>query len=266
MRRLLGALDSKIELLGEQGRTLESMARALFKSWFVDFDPVRAKAEGRGTELPAEIAELFPDGFEESEVGEIPRGWRVGALSDIAHCNPEAWAPATRPATIDYVDLGGVKWGRLEKVERYASSAAPSRAQRVLRKHDTIVGTVRPGNGSYAYILRTGLTGSTGFAVLRPLEQRNASFLYLAATSLDKIAELEHLADGGAYPAVSAATVAALRTLLPSEAVLRHFDSIAGALLARIQLLENEVDSLKTVRDALLPRLLSGNLVATARL
>ena len=80
---VLGTLDDKIALNRRTGATLEAMARALFKSWFVDFDPVRAKMEGRGTELPAGIAELFPDRLASSELGEIPRGWRVAPLGDI---------------------------------------------------------------------------------------------------------------------------------------------------------------------------------------
>jgi len=74
---LLTTLDDKIELNRKTNETLEAMAKALFKSWFVDFDPVRAKAEGRSTGLPIEINDLFPDSFEDSELGEIPSGWRV---------------------------------------------------------------------------------------------------------------------------------------------------------------------------------------------
>ncbi len=81
---ILGTLDDKIELNRRMNATLEAMARALFKSWFVDFDPVRAKAEGRDTGLPREIADLFPDGFEESAVGEVPRGWRIGTFGEVA--------------------------------------------------------------------------------------------------------------------------------------------------------------------------------------
>ena len=75
---ILGTLDDKIELNRRMNETLEAMARALFKSWFVDFDPVRAKAEGRDPGLPRHIADLFPDSFEDSELGEIPKGWEVG--------------------------------------------------------------------------------------------------------------------------------------------------------------------------------------------
>jgi type I restriction enzyme S subunit len=81
---ILGTLDDKIELNRRMNETLEAMARAIFKSWFVDFDPVRAKAEGRDTGLPEEIADLFPDSFEETELGEVPKGWEVCGLDEIA--------------------------------------------------------------------------------------------------------------------------------------------------------------------------------------
>ena len=82
---ILGTLDDKIELNRRMNETLEAMARALFKSWFVDFDPVRAKAEGRDPGLPMRIADLFPDSFEDSAVGEIPRGWTRFRLVQHGH-------------------------------------------------------------------------------------------------------------------------------------------------------------------------------------
>ena len=80
---ILGTLDDKIELNRRMNETLEAIARAIFKSWFVDFDPVRAKAEGRDTGLPPHIADLFPDSFEDSELGEIPAGWRATSLRNL---------------------------------------------------------------------------------------------------------------------------------------------------------------------------------------
>jgi type I restriction enzyme S subunit len=83
--RTMGALDDKIALLRETNATLEAIAQALFKSWFVDFDPVRAKAEGRDPEgVPPEVADLFPSEFEDSELGTIPKGWRVGSIYEVA--------------------------------------------------------------------------------------------------------------------------------------------------------------------------------------
>src|SRR5207342_2485627 len=81
---ILGTLDDKIELNRQMNETLEAMARALFKSWFVDFDPVRAKAEGRDPGLPKHFAELFPNSFEDSKLGEIPKGWQARPLYETA--------------------------------------------------------------------------------------------------------------------------------------------------------------------------------------
>lgn len=203
---ILGTLDDKIELNRRMNETLEATARALFKSWFVDFDPVRAKAEGRWRKgeclrgLPANLWDLFPDRLVDSELGEIPEGWQAATLVDFASLNSESWSKETRPEVISYVDLSNTKWGRIETVTPYAQQDAPSRAQRVLRPGDTIVGTVRPGNGSYAFVSANGLTGSTGFAVLRPRRPEYAQFVYLAATASENIETLSHLADGGAYP------------------------------------------------------------------
>jgi len=80
---ILGTLDDKIELNRKMNQTLEAMARAIFKSWFVDFDPVRAKADGRDPGLPRDLAALFPDSFEDSELGEIPKGWKMMQLGDL---------------------------------------------------------------------------------------------------------------------------------------------------------------------------------------
>ncbi|HNP82730.1 MAG TPA: restriction endonuclease subunit S [Nitrospira sp.] len=258
--RILGTLDDKIELSRRMNETLEAMARTLFKSWFVDFDPVRAKAEGRDTGLPKPVADLFPDSFEDSDLGEIPRGWEVGTLGDFSALNPESWSKDTRPSEIKYVDLSNTKWGRIEQITRFAADDAPSRAQRVLRPRDTIVGTVRPGNGSYAFILVDGLTGSTGFAVLRPRSDKYAEFVYLAATAADNIDALAHLADGGAYPAVRPEVVATTQVARPKDDVLEAFSRATGSMLRKIAGNGHESRTLAALRDMLLPKLISGEL------
>jgi type I restriction enzyme S subunit len=236
------------------------MARALFKSWFVDFDPVRAKAEGRDPGLPQPLADLFPDSFEDSELGEIPTGWGVGTLADLATLNPESWSKVSRPATIQYVDLSNTKWGHIESVTTYARDDAPSRAQRALRLGDTIVGTVRPGNGAYALIADEGLTGSTGFAVLRPQRPEYLEFVYLAATTAENIEALAHLADGGAYPAVRPEVVASTQVVRAPDAVVAAFSNAASPPLLRMAPSERESRALAALRDTLLPKLISGEL------
>lgn len=142
----LGALDDKIELNRKTAATLEEMARALYRSWFVDFDPVRARAEGRApAHMDPDTAALFPDGFGEDG---LPVGWKAGTLNDLAMLNPTAYSKKKHPRRIEYVDLANTKWGHIEATTEYDWDAAPSRARMVLNVGDTIVGTVRPGNGS----------------------------------------------------------------------------------------------------------------------
>jgi very-short-patch-repair endonuclease/restriction endonuclease S subunit len=210
--------------------------------------------------LPAHLYDLFPDRLVDSELGEIPEGWEQGTLADFSTLNPEVWTQETRPARINYVDLSNTKWGRIEAVISYEAAEAPSRAQRVLRTGDTIVGTVRPANGSYAFVSEPGLTGSTGFAVLRPRTACYAEFVYLAATAPDTIDTLAHLADGAAYPAVRPQAVAATPIVRPPDELLVRFSRAAGPILAKIAENERGSRTLAALRDTLLPRLISGEL------
>ncbi|HEY3216717.1 MAG TPA: restriction endonuclease subunit S [Candidatus Eisenbacteria bacterium] len=259
---ILGTLDDKIELNRQMAETLEAMARALFKSWFVDFDPVCAKAEGRDPGLPKPLADRFPSRLVDSELGQIPAEWKAGTLADFASLNPEAWSKETRPNVINYMDLSSTKWGRIEAIRAYAQQDAPSRAQRVLRPKDTVIGTVRPGNGSYTFITEAGLTGSTGFAVLRPRRVEFAEFIYLAATAAENIEALSHLADGGAYPAIRPEVVAATPVIEPDAKVLAAFSKSVASLLAKMARSERESRTLAALRDTLLPKLISGELRA----
>jgi len=257
---ILSALDDKIELNRRTNRTLESIARAIFKSWFVDFDPVRRRMEGSEVGLPPDLAAMFPASFRESRLGSMPDEWESGCLGDVSALNPEAWNKGSRPDVLHYVDLSNTKWGRIEAVVVHSGADAPSRAQRVLRCGDTIVGTVRPGNGSYAFVSDDGLTGSTGFAVLRPAEKEYREFVYLATSAPDNIAALALLADGGAYPAVRPEAVAATPVVLPPRDVVAAFSRGVEPLFKRIGRNNRECDRLVTLRDALLPRIVSGQL------
>lgn len=264
---ILGTLDEKIELNRRINETLEAMARAIFKSWFADFDPVRAKADGRDPCVPNDLANLFPEVFEDSDLGEIPKGWEVQSLHAFATLNPESWSKDTCPEILDYIDLSNTKWGRIEEVVRYEGKARPSRARRILRPRDTVVGTVRPGNGSYALIAREGLTGSTGFAALRPRRAEYTEFVYLAATARENIEALAHLADGGAYPAVRPEVVVATRVpKAPNEVYLR-FAQVVRPLLGKFAANESQSHTLSELRNALLPKLISGEirLIASIR-
>jgi type I restriction enzyme S subunit len=257
---ILGTLDEKIELNRRMNETLEAVARALFKSWFVNFDPVRAKAEGSDPGLPPHLADLFPSRFVESSLGPMPEGWTAGILASISELNPESWTTRTIPEEIEYVDLSSTKWGEIAERTGYSREDAPSRARRVLRAGDTIVGTVRPGNGSYAYIASDGLTGSTGFAVLRPRSGYDQTLCYLAATQADVIDSLARIADGGAYPAIRPEAVANQSLVLAPVNLRTAFHRLTmpwmrGAILGRA-----ESAVLGEARDRLLRAVLSTGL------
>jgi type I restriction enzyme S subunit len=258
---LLGSIDDRITLLRETNTTLEAIAQALFKSWFLDFDPVHAKMQGRAPEgMDQATAALFPDSFVESELGDIPKGWRVGTLSTLAHLNPESWSAKQHPERIHYIDLANTKAGQIDDINEYSFDDAPSRARRVLRSGDVIVGTVRPANRSFARIATDvqGLTGSTGFAVLRACENFDQALVYIAATSDDAIDRLGHLADGGAYPAVRPEVVSNTPLIVAPELIRKTFGEVANALFAIVGANQDQTRVLAALRDTLLPRLISG--------
>lgn len=266
---ILGTLDDKIELNRRTNETLEAMARAIFKSWFVDFEPVRAKACGEPPEsicrrlgLSPDVLALFSDGFEESLFGDIPLGWSMATLSDFSELNAKSWSAKTLPAQINYVDLANTKNGVIQDVQTFRKSEAPSRARRILRSGDTIIGTVRPGNKSFALVgpRDVQLTGSTGFAVLSPIEDYLTEIVYMAATAEENIERLARLADGGAYPAVSPEIVVATECVQPSVEVAKAFHHVVAPLMKMYDANTIEIDTLAGLRDSLLPKLLSGDL------
>ncbi|MGY8775036.1 MAG: restriction endonuclease subunit S, partial [Spongiibacter sp.] len=258
---LLQLLDEKIANNSALAADLEAIARAFFKSWFVDFDPVKAKMEGRlPVGMDADTAALFPDELIESELGLIPCGWEAATLANHAALNPESWSARNHPETVQYADLAGTDRGQIVETKTFVWEDAPSRARRVLRLGDTIIGTVRPGNRAYSFVGVDGLTGSTGFAVLRPNNSSQRSLVYLAATSDDAINRLVNLADGAAYPAVRPDVVAATPIVTPPDAVIEEFAKITQPLLDWVVAAHAENTELAQLRDILLPRLISGKL------
>ncbi|WP_201592597.1 restriction endonuclease subunit S [Psychrobacter fozii] len=262
----LKSIDNKRKNNTEINQTIEEVAQAIFKSWFVDFDPVKAKMNGEKPEgMDTATAELYPNKLVESEFGLIPEGWKIGNIGDIADLNASSWTKKNPPTTVNYVDLANTKNGVIEAVTRYKFEEAPSRARRVLNSGDTIVGTVRPGNRSFAYIGNTEqqLTGSTGFAVLTPKEEYWSSFVYLATTNDDSIDRYAHLADGGAYPAIKPKVVTETNCAIPIKEIAEKFWEISSLLLKQIHQNRMENQNLIELRNTLLPKLLSGELTLT---
>jgi type I restriction enzyme S subunit len=259
---ILGALDDKIELNRRRNRTLEAMARAIFQSWFVDFDPVKAKAAGRTPPgLSPALAALFPDRFEDSPLGPIPAGWRVGTVGDLAEIN--GWTLGKRDAldSIDYIEISEVMRGEIATITRYARGSEPGRARRRLRHGDTALSTVRPDRGAYFLSIEPSpnLIASTGFAILTALGG-NWAFVHVLTTRHEFGEELGRLADGGAYPAVRPEVIAARPAIIPSDPVVAAFEKIAEPMFLSAEKARQESRTLAALRDALLPKLISGEL------
>lgn len=254
---VISPIQRKMDLNRQMNKTLEAMARAIFKDWFVDFGPTRAKAQGRAPYLAPELWDLFPDALDEEDK---PIGWSFGTLTALVDMNPESWSKKNCPEEIEYVDLANTKRGRIEATQRFCWKDAPSRAKRVLRPGDTIVGMVRPGNESFAFIGGPGLTGSTGFAVLRPLERGYRTLVYLAATAAENIQRLASLADGAAYPAVRPEVVGATEIALPNDAMATSFSVLVSPIFDRMASNRMEEYTLAQTRDLLLPKLMSGEI------
>lgn len=260
---VLGALDDKIELNRQMNATLEAMARALFQSWFVDFDPVRAKLDGRQPpNLAPATAALFPEHFEHGEDGMLPVGWRHAAVEEL--CDINAWTLGKNDdlETLQYVEISEVSRGNIANIATYARGEEPSRARRRLRHGDTVLSTVRPDRGSYFLALNPpeNRVASTGFAVLTPTKAP-WSFLHAALTLPEVSDHLGQMADGGAYPAVRPEIIGAMQVALPNEPkILGAFHPLCAPLFEQAESNRTQSRALATLRDTLLPKLLSGEL------
>ena len=178
---ILGALDDNIELNCCLSQTLEAMVQALFKSWFVDFDPVRAKAEGRPSGLPPDLDALFPDSFQDSELGEIPEGWEVGPLGDVIEVNPPR--AIKRGTVARHVEMAALPTSS-PQVGQWIRRAFTSGSR--FTSGDTLLARITPslenGKAPLVDFLDDGETGwgSTEFIVLRP---KSATSLHANSSS-----------------------------------------------------------------------------------
>ena len=259
---ILGTLDDKIELNRKTNETLEAMAKALFKSWFVDFDPVRAKAEGRPTGLPAEISDLFPDSFEDSELGEIPRGWKMGRLEEILEIEPPR--QLRRGSISPYLEMKGVPTSghnAVDVIGREFSSGSK------FRNGDTLLARITPclENGKTAFVdfLKDGETGwgSTEFIVMcGRREEINPFAYYLARSEVFRHNAIQNMVGSSGRQRVPSDAVSGFTLTLPPEGILVMFGLLATDLMRRIRANADQSVILSKIRDALLPKLISGEI------
>lgn len=271
----LCAFDDRITLLRETNATLEAIAQALFKSWFVDFDPVRAKAEGRQPEgMDATTAALFPDSFEESELGLVPKGWGMSTLGAI--CDSNGGVIQTGPFgsqlhASDYVAEGVpvVMPKDISNRRVDASTAAKVGLEDVQRlaKHQLrdgdIVFSRRGDVEKHALIGDTevGWLCGTGCLLVRPGSRRRVAGYLSRSLDLPHTKQwLTQHAVGATMPNLNTGILAAVPVVVPSDEVLGAFDEATSELDTRISAGNAAAQTLTQLRDTLLPRLISGQL------
>ena len=262
----IGALDNRITLLRETNATLEAIAQALFKSWFVDFDPVRAKMEGRTPEgMDEATAALFPDGFETSELGEVPRGWRVMPVGDAIEAvggatpdtkNEAFWEPPVHCWTSPK-DLSGIAAPVLLDTERKVSNQGLAKIGSGLLPPGTLLMSSRAPIG-YLALAQVPLAINQGYIAMLPGGLLPPLYMYFwCRQNMDGI---KGRANGSTFMEISKKAFRPIPVLVPSPELMNAFTATADALFARLTANEQQAQTLSTLRNTLLPRLISGQL------
>jgi type I restriction enzyme S subunit len=240
--------------------TLEAMARALFKSWFVDFDPVRAKAEGRDPGLPKPLADLFPDSFEDSELGEIPKDWGVGTLDDVAihprrSVQPSEIGPSTPYIALDHMPKRCIALSDWEAANGLESNKFE------FKKGEILFGKLRP------YFHKVGVAPldgvcSTDIVVVTPRTEKWFGFVLEHVSSTAFVEYTNAGSTGTKMPRTSWSEMARYAVVMPPETVAESFTRQIRPVVDRIIASVHESRTLAAIRDTLLPKLISGELRA----
>ena len=260
---ILGTLDDKIELNRRMNETLESMARALFKSWFVDFEPVRAKKAGRDTGLHKRIDDLFPDGFSQCDIGDVPNGWEVASLSRLIDVNPRR-SSLTKDEEAPYVPMAAMPTKNHTPTD--VSHRAFGSGTRFVNG-DTLLARITPclENGKTAYVdfLDEGQVGwgSTEYIVLRPKVPIPCEYAYFVARSTAfRDFAIQNMTGTSGRQRVQANALVNFPLVSPPQQLLTEFGKYIGPHLARANSLMSQSRTLAKTRDALLPKLISGEI------
>jgi type I restriction enzyme S subunit len=264
----LGNLDALIDHNNRISSTLEQIAQTIFKSWFIDFDPVHAKARGEHPGgMDAETAALFPDSFEDSELGLIPSGWTVSELSSILTLQggysfkSTSWSETGTPV----VKIGNVKPGMVDLAG--CSFVSDTLAEELDSKYQLPQGSLIIGQTGY--VGEVGLVAKTEKVPL--LNQRVAKFglrdrswripfAYCITRESSFKSDVENASVGSAQANVGVSEILKIRRTLPPISLIHVFEDLFTPFFEQILTLRNQAESLEKIRDSLLPRLISGEL------
>ena len=263
---VLASLDDRIALLRETNATLEAIARALFKSWFVDFDPVRAKQQGLApTGMDEATAALFPDSFEEATLGTLPTGWSVQPVGDAVECvggatpdtkDPSYWSPEAHAWTTPK-DLSGLPAPVLLSTERRLSTKGLAKIGSRLLPAGTLLMSSRAPIG-YLAIAQIPVAINQGYIAMPPGSLLPP--LYMLFWCQQNMEGIKARANGSTFMEISKKAFRPIPAVVPSSPVIQAFLAIASPLFGRLVSNEQQAQTLATLRDTLLPRLISGQL------
>lgn len=256
---ILSSFDDKIELNRQMNETLEAMARAIFKSWFVDFDPVSAKRSGRQPAgMDTATADLFPDEFEESSLGLIPKGWRVGKLGDIAEnlrrgVKPENITPNTPYIGLEHMPKRSISlsdWGSVEDINSNKYQ---------FYQGEILFGKLRPYFHKVGVAALDGIC-STDILVITPKLQEWFSFVLSIVSSDDFINYTNITSTGTRMPRTNWNDMSKYEIIIPSIEIVKTFNYQLVPFVNKIKSHIFESHTLATLRDTLLPKLMSGEI------
>jgi type I restriction enzyme S subunit len=254
---VLGALDDKIELNRQMNETLEAIARALFKSWFVDFDPVRIKVAGCDPGLPKPLADLFPDAFEDSELGEIPKGWKVRSLDEIARfMNGLALQkyPPREGRSLPVIKIAEL---RTDSTEGADTASADLEPEYIVQDGDVLFSW----SGSLECVLWAGGTGALNQHLFKVTSTEYPKWLYYLWIH-QHLEDFRHIAAGKATTMghIQRHHLSDAKVVLPAAGLLLALDVLVGPLINGLWRRRVQSLTLASLRDTLLPRLISGEL------
>ena len=258
--KILSSLDDKIELNRRMNATLEAMARALFKAWFVDFEPVHANKENRpSTSASPEIAKLFPSDFENN----IPKGWRTGKLGDVLEAKggttpntkkPEFWNGENYWATPK--DLSDLRFPVLLTTDRKITNEGVNQISSGVLPKGTLLLSSRAPIG-YLAISQVPISINQGFIAIQGKEVSNLFMLYWLTVNMESV---KSRANGSTFQEISKSNFREVEITVPSKSVQEKFDGFAKPIFAKIVANEIQSQNLADIRDSILPRLISGRI------
>lgn len=269
---ILGTLDDKIELNRRMNRTLEEMAQAIFKSWFVDFNPVRAKMEGRWKKgetlpgLPADLWDAFPGRLVSSELGEIPEEWAISTIGDMVQVlgggtpstkNPAYWEGGTHPFCTPK-DMASLTNPVLLQTERYITEEGLAKVSSGQLPVGTVLLSSRAPIG-YLAVAETPVSVNQGIiAMVCDARLPNLYVLHWAKENMDRVLAK---ANGSTFMEISKRDFRPINAVIPSPQVLQCFMQVLTPMHQRVVSSLRQIQYLADLRDSLLPKLISGELV-----